>query len=292
MAGRSPKIGLPYFMHDTDMSADPKFEFIEATHGIVGFAVILKIYERIYRDGYYTKWPERDVTVFSKKIGVDIAVVKSIVVDALAEGIFDSRMYENEEILTSHGIQVRFLHATSKRVASAIDPRYSLLNTVPKTPKSISASEMPISTEEIPIPEEEMPISASEMQQVSKERKVSKGKEAEEVQATAPPPPTVSPPIHLPKDQVSARDGSCLEAYLINSWGIEARKIGWDIKTAMLDLGIRFTWDRLYYAIDQAAKYDKKNLAYIESIVDPEVAARNRNRKDKSWEEAFNNRTT
>ena len=53
---RPIKQGLDYFPMDVDL--DEKFELLEAKHGLLGFAVIIKLFQRIYREGYFLKWNE------------------------------------------------------------------------------------------------------------------------------------------------------------------------------------------------------------------------------------------
>lgn len=103
------KTGLEYFPHDVDMSIDPRMEYIEAIHGIIGYAVYNKILEKIYHDGYYTKWEDRDLVIFAKKINVDKNTLINVVNDCINEGLFHKRFYEKYQILTSASIQKRYL---------------------------------------------------------------------------------------------------------------------------------------------------------------------------------------
>ena len=49
------KSGLEYF--PLDVHLDEKFELIEAEFGLTGFAVIVKLFQRIYGgQGYYCEW--------------------------------------------------------------------------------------------------------------------------------------------------------------------------------------------------------------------------------------------
>ena len=53
---RPVKSGLNYFPMDVDM--DDKVELIEAKHGITGFGILIKLYQKIYKEGYYINWKE------------------------------------------------------------------------------------------------------------------------------------------------------------------------------------------------------------------------------------------
>ena len=123
---RPTKEGLDYFPHDVTL--DQKFEYIEAVHGIVGYGIVWKLYERIYRSGYFIPWTEKDVTLFASKIqGATRDQVEKIVVDCLAEGIFSKDMFDVHKILTSSGIQKRYMHVTKRREKRTIEKDYCLV---------------------------------------------------------------------------------------------------------------------------------------------------------------------
>lgn len=110
---RPTKIGLDYFPMDTQ--TDDKFELIEAKHGIVGFGVVIKLFQSAYREyGYFYPWTEREQLLFSRRVNVDINEVNAIINDAVTYGIFDKGLFE-KHVLTSHGMQKRFIEATLRR---------------------------------------------------------------------------------------------------------------------------------------------------------------------------------
>lgn len=110
---RPTKQGLDYFPMDVDL--DNKFELIEAKHGLKGFAVIIKLYQEIYREGYFLKWDEEKALIFGKKNGLSIAEVDAILTDCFHYGIFEKRIFSRYKVLTSAGIQKRFVSAISRR---------------------------------------------------------------------------------------------------------------------------------------------------------------------------------
>lgn len=113
---RPIKPGLDYFPLDVDISGDEKMEIIEADFGPTGFFVILKLFMRIYGvDGYYMMFTSREQKLFAKRINVDINLVIAIINSALDENLFDKRLYEKYGILTSKGIQTRYLEAVERR---------------------------------------------------------------------------------------------------------------------------------------------------------------------------------
>ena len=49
--GRHQKKGLDYFPLDVHM--DNSVALLEVDHGLEGFAILIKLYQKIYADGYY-----------------------------------------------------------------------------------------------------------------------------------------------------------------------------------------------------------------------------------------------
>lgn len=121
------KVGLDYFPLDVRM--DDKIGLIEAEFGLIGFAVVVKLYQKIYgQQGYYCEWTPEVALLFSKEIGTGHNVVSEIVKSAVRRGIFDPSMYEKYHILTSRGIQKRYIEASGRRKVVNIEKRYLLID--------------------------------------------------------------------------------------------------------------------------------------------------------------------
>jgi hypothetical protein len=110
---RPIKNGLDYFPLDCQM--DDKFDFIEAKHGIVGWAVLIKVFQKIYFQGYHLEWTDKAAILFASKNKVDIDTLNEIIDDAIEDKIFDEKIYQKFNVLTSHGIQRRYVEATKRR---------------------------------------------------------------------------------------------------------------------------------------------------------------------------------
>lgn len=123
---RPPKDGVTYF--PLDVALDEKFELIEAEFGIKGFAVVVKLYQKIYGQGYYCEWTDEAALLFSRKIGLGVNVVSEIVRAALKRGIFNKDMLEKYGILTSKGIQERYFEAVARRKCVNVEKQYLLIN--------------------------------------------------------------------------------------------------------------------------------------------------------------------
>lgn len=110
---RPIKEGLDYFPMDVDV--DDKIELIEAKHGIIGFGIIIKLYQRIYKESYFLNWNEEALLLFSKRINVDINKINDVINDCFRYHLFDKNLHEKYQILTSSGIQKRYLNAVERR---------------------------------------------------------------------------------------------------------------------------------------------------------------------------------
>ena len=115
---RPHKTGLSYFPMDVD--TDDKIECLEARHGIEGFGVLIKIFQKIYKEnGYWYPWTDREQLLLSKRVNVDINSVRAIINSCVDFDIFDKEQFK-KGILTSRGIQKRYTMAAERRKDFAI----------------------------------------------------------------------------------------------------------------------------------------------------------------------------
>lgn len=113
---RPQKSGIDYFPLDVYMEQDDKIALIEAKYGIVGFGVIIKLYKKVYANkGYYYEWNDRNEILFTKYAGVDQEQLKDIIKDSLEWEIFDKKIFNKYQILTSKRIQKTYLDASYRK---------------------------------------------------------------------------------------------------------------------------------------------------------------------------------
>lgn len=111
---RLEKTGLDYFPLDCIMN--DSMELIEAELGIQSFAIIIKLYQKIYSEnGYYCNWSDEIALLFARRLCVDTELINRTISSALRRGIFDDERFKSFGVLTSRGIQERYLEATSRR---------------------------------------------------------------------------------------------------------------------------------------------------------------------------------
>ena len=123
---RPTKEGIDYFPLDVKM--DDTIALIEAEHGIVGFAIVIKLFQKIYSEGYFYFWTEKEQLLFSKIVSVDRNTLVSIVSDAIKWGLFNQELYEKYQILTSKGIQKRYFSIIYKRANIEVLKEYLLMS--------------------------------------------------------------------------------------------------------------------------------------------------------------------
>jgi hypothetical protein len=123
---RPQKKGIDYFTVDTHM--EDKIKLVEAKYGLEGFGLLIKLWQKIYSQKYYIEWDEEIQLLFSSEVNVDINVVNDVINDCVKWGIFNQELFEKYNILTSHGIQIRYKEATYRRKKVEMKEEYLLLN--------------------------------------------------------------------------------------------------------------------------------------------------------------------
>jgi hypothetical protein len=121
--------GMEYFPLNTTL--DDKFLLIEAKYGLEGFAIIIKLLQKIYKDhGYFYPWTEREQLLFSKGVNVDINRVNAIINDAVEYELFEKTTFKQFLVLTSRGIQNRYFSASKRRKTYTIYTNILLIDPV------------------------------------------------------------------------------------------------------------------------------------------------------------------
>ena len=111
---RPLKAGLDYFPHSCISEQD--IDLMQTEFGTAGYAVIYRLYEKIYAEkGYFCEWTNDAALMFSHRNRVGINTVSEILKSALRRGIFDNGLYSQYGILTSRDIQETYIEATAKK---------------------------------------------------------------------------------------------------------------------------------------------------------------------------------
>jgi hypothetical protein len=109
---------------------------VEATHGLQGCAIVLKLLCKLYGEcGYYLPWDDEQALLFADKAGKNLTMdeVNEVVDILLAKSFFDLEMYQKHHVLTSLSIQQVWLDATRRRRNKGEKIPYLLVKEEPKT---------------------------------------------------------------------------------------------------------------------------------------------------------------
>lgn len=224
--------GINYF--PLNVHLDDKFELIEAEFGLKGFAIVVKLFQKIYgQQGYYCEWTEDVALLFGKNVGLGGDAVSEIVRAAIKRGIFDSELYDKYQILTSRGIQERYFEAVSRRKEVEVRKEYLLIK-VDQIYKNVR------------ILNENVNISSKNVN-ISEQKKVEESKVKEKKVEERELP-------HLPVRIVKLYENNIAPLTPITLQGLD------DWLNAMSE-------DVVEYAISEAVKNNKRNYKYIEAIL-------------------------
>ena len=174
---RPKKQGLDYFTCDVNMYQDIKIRKLIRYKGVQAVSVYQILLCQIYAVGYYLKWDDDLPFIISEVSDLQEDYINDVISYALNIGLFDQTVYEENKVLTSHGIQERFFAVctAAKRRLSG-DMPYLLVDG--KENEVISEKTHVITEETIVFPEEtddsseKTPInSAKSTQRKEKKRK-------------------------------------------------------------------------------------------------------------------------
>ena len=126
---RPNKIGLDYF--PLDVHLEDGVELLEAEFGLEGYAILIKLWQKIYSEGYFIEWSQDNALLFARKINVDANLVNSVVNGCLRRNLFNKIKYKEHSILTSSGIQKRYdeVCTRAKRKNVTYNPSFLLIKT-------------------------------------------------------------------------------------------------------------------------------------------------------------------
>lgn len=126
------KEGMPSFL--LDCRTNDNISEIEAEYGVKGFAVVVRLWQKIYAEkGYYCEWIERSPLLFLSNwfggnSGVTVSLINEIVNRCLKNGIFHAGMYKDYSILTSARIQEQYFGAVKRREEILVQKEYLLVS--------------------------------------------------------------------------------------------------------------------------------------------------------------------
>lgn len=100
---------IDYYPIEISIFQDAKVRKLIQYQGAKAATVYVYLLCEIYRNGYYISWNKTTVQLVIQALNLDVAFVKEVVICCAKVGLFNSEYLYKEKILTSKGIQKRYL---------------------------------------------------------------------------------------------------------------------------------------------------------------------------------------
>lgn len=126
---RPEKLGLDYFPLDVDIFESDKMLAISGEFAVKGEIITLRLLCEIYRNGYFVEYSELLKNKLARLSGLSVNLIDEVVGKLVKYGFFDESIFREHAVLTSKGIQKRYLEAVKRR-KNVLCEHYWLLNGV------------------------------------------------------------------------------------------------------------------------------------------------------------------
>ena len=121
--------GVEYFPLNVNFINDLKVRKLLLSCGAQSIAVLIYLLSTIYKDeGYFVEIHEDEIDLIALDVNVTPEFVVEVINKACEVRLFDVNLYENFNILTSKGIQERYLKITERRKNSVVITQFNLIN--------------------------------------------------------------------------------------------------------------------------------------------------------------------
>ena len=121
--------GVEYFPLNVNFINDLKVRKLLLSCGAESIAVLIYLLSTIYKDeGYFVEVHEDEIDLIALDVNVTPEFVLEVINKACEVRFFDVNLYKNFNILTSKGIQERYLKITERRKNSVVITQFNLIN--------------------------------------------------------------------------------------------------------------------------------------------------------------------
>ena len=121
--------GVEYFPLNVNFINDLKVRKLLLSCGAESIAVLIYLLSTIYKDeGYFVEIHEDEIDLIALDVNVTPEFVLEVINKACEVRFFDVNLYKNFNILTSKGIQERYLKITERRKNSVVITQFNLIN--------------------------------------------------------------------------------------------------------------------------------------------------------------------
>ena len=128
---RKAEAGIEYFPMNSDIIHNPKIKLVVAEFGPETWAVLLPLYCKIYREkGYWMDWHDEDSKLLftQDECKVKRTFLDEVVKGCLRRSLFNQRVFEMFEVLTSDRIQENFLIAKKRNQSVDFIDEFNVLS--------------------------------------------------------------------------------------------------------------------------------------------------------------------
>ena len=120
-------VGIDFF--PIDVYDDTGLQLIEAEFGLKGFAIVVKLHQKIHREnGYYCECTSEIALLLSAEWHISGNAVSNIIETCIKRGIFNKDLHDKYHVLTSEKIQRDYFRAVSRRKQIFVKPEYLLVD--------------------------------------------------------------------------------------------------------------------------------------------------------------------
>ena len=96
-------------------------KLIESKFKLRGFAIIIKLFQKIYaEEGYYLQLSDDVILLLTQEFAVNDNLIPEVIAEAVKRDIFDKTIFEKYNVLTSLDIQKTYLTITRKRTKKIV----------------------------------------------------------------------------------------------------------------------------------------------------------------------------
>lgn len=126
---RPKKAGLDYYPMDVGFLRDKKMRLLRAEFGASSVMFVLYVLGKVYEEaGYYLEWDDDERCFAATELGESPSYVGEVLQGCLRRSLFDRGVFQAFGVLTSAGIQRRYLRGCEKRADIPIAEEYWLLD--------------------------------------------------------------------------------------------------------------------------------------------------------------------
>ena len=131
---RPTKTGLDYYPMDVGFLRDKKVRLLRSEFGASSVLFVLYVLGKVYEgDGYFLRWDKDELLLAADELREQPTYISEVLQGCLTRSLFDERVFQMFGVLTSAGIQRRYLRGCEKRDVITIVSEYWLLNTCSKS---------------------------------------------------------------------------------------------------------------------------------------------------------------